>query len=55
MHEYLGLDRGRPMFRQDFTCPALLKDWKSVYTYEAITLYGTAFQPLLFSSFQPLA
>ena len=26
MHEYLGLDRGRPMFRQDFTCPALLKD-----------------------------
>ncbi len=27
MHEYLGLDRGRPMFRQDFTCPALLKDF----------------------------
>ncbi len=24
--EYLGLERGRPMFRQDFTCPALLKD-----------------------------
>ena len=26
MHEYLGLDSGLPMFRQDFTCPALLKD-----------------------------
>ena len=26
MHEYLGLERGRPMFEQDFTCPALLKD-----------------------------
>ena len=24
--EYLGLDRGRPVFRQDFSCPALLKD-----------------------------
>ena len=24
--EYLGLERGRPIFRQDFTCPALLKD-----------------------------
>ena len=24
--EYLGLERGRPMFRQDFTCPALLKN-----------------------------
>jgi hypothetical protein len=30
MHEYLGLERGRPMFRQDFTCPALLKD--SIYS-----------------------
>src|SRR5208282_1049963 len=24
--EYLGLEGGPPMFRQDFTCPALLKD-----------------------------
>jgi hypothetical protein len=24
--EYLGLERGRPMFKQDFSCPALLKD-----------------------------
>ena len=26
MYEYLGLEGGPPMFRQDFTCPALLKD-----------------------------
>src|SRR6218665_3461478 len=26
MDEYLGLESGLPMFRQDFTCPALLKD-----------------------------
>jgi hypothetical protein len=26
MHEYLGLEGGPPNFRQDFTCPALLKD-----------------------------
>ena len=28
MCEYLGLEGGPPMFRQDFTCPALLKDLK---------------------------
>ena len=27
-HEYLGLEGGPPTFRQDFTCPALLKDQK---------------------------
>ena len=26
MHEYLGLEGGPPNFKQDFTCPALLKD-----------------------------
>ena len=25
MHEYLGLESGLPLFRQDFPCPALLK------------------------------
>src|SRR3546814_3828857 len=25
MYEYLGLEGGPPMFRQDFTCPALLE------------------------------
>jgi len=28
--EYLGLEGGPPMFRQDFTCPALLKDRRVV-------------------------
>ncbi len=27
--EYLGLEGGPPMFRQDFTCPALLKDFRT--------------------------
>ena len=29
IHEYLGLEGGPPMFSQDFTCPALLKDLKT--------------------------
>ena len=37
MHEYLGLEGGPPTFRQDFTCPALLKDLKYLYLYGAIT------------------
>src|SRR5450756_1261488 len=32
--EYLGLEGGPPMFRQDFTCPALLKDCL-LYTSDA--------------------
>src|SRR3954451_8936416 len=35
--EYLGLEGGPPMFRQDFTCPALLKDECSHYPYGAVT------------------
>ena len=35
------------MFRQDFTCPALLEDLKSAfYPYGAITHYGATFQTL---------
>ena len=30
MHEYLGLEGGPPTFRQDFTCPALLKDLNEI-------------------------
>ena len=44
MHEYLGLERGRPMFRQDFSCPALLKDPCEAFTYGAVTRYGRTFQ-----------
>ncbi len=50
MHEYLGLESGLPMFRQDFTCPALLKDYKEHYAYGAITHYGKPFQVLLLVS-----
>ena len=35
------------MFRQDFTCPALLKDHKQAFTYGAITRYGRTFQTVL--------
>jgi hypothetical protein len=34
------------MFRQDYTCPALLEDDPSHYPYGAITLYGALFQAL---------
>ena len=44
MHEYLGLEGGPPMFRQDFTCPALLKSSRNSYLYGAITRYGKTFQ-----------
>ena len=37
MHEYLGFEGGPPNFRQDFTCPALLKDISLHYAYGAIT------------------
>ena len=35
------------MFRQDFTCPALLKDKIKNYAYGAITHYGQTFQNVL--------
>ena len=35
--EYLGLEGGPPMFRQDFTCPALLESLLSTVPYGAIT------------------
>ena len=44
MHEYLGLESGLPMFRQDFTCPALLEDNDLHYAYGAVTHYGPPFQ-----------
>ena len=42
--EYLGLESGLPMFRQDFTCPALLKSTVPRNPYGAITHYGPIFQ-----------
>jgi hypothetical protein len=32
------------MFRQGFTCPALLEDLQAFYPYGAITRYGCPFQ-----------
>ena len=42
--EYLGLEGGPPMFRQDFTCPALLEAQSFFYPYGAITHFGRPFQ-----------
>ena len=33
-----------PVFRQDFTCPALLESSTAFYPYGAITRYGHPFQ-----------
>ena len=43
------------MFRQDYTCPALLEDRSSFYPYGAITRYGAPFQTLPVLKLQPLA
>ena len=43
------------MFRQDFTCPALLEDTKSLYPYGAITRYGRPFQIVPVGFSVPLA
>ncbi len=53
--EYLGLEGGPPMFRQDFTCPALLKDPPKHYAYGAVTRYGRSFQNVLLLFDKPLA
>ena len=47
MYEYLGLEGGPPMFRQDFTCPALLKSFSILFAYGAVTRYGHTFQSVL--------
>ena len=38
------MEGGPPMFRQDFTCPALLEALALHYLYGAITRYGPTFQ-----------
>ena len=55
MHEYLGLEGGPPMFEQDFTCPALLKDNMQNYAYGAVTQSRNAFQRLQLVRIMPLA
>jgi hypothetical protein len=53
--EYLGLEGGPPKFRQDYTCPALLKDPSAFYPYGAITRYGPTFQTVPVLTLRPLA
>ncbi len=53
--EYLGLEGGPPMFGQDFTCPALLKDLTAFYPYGAVTRYGHTFQNVPVLTVRPLA
>src|ERR1700709_1879483 len=55
VEEYLGLEGGPPMFRQDFTCPALLEDLRSFYPYGPITRWGGVFHPLPVLKRRPLA
>ena len=43
------------MFRQNFTCSALLKDLKAFYPYGAITHYGPTFQTVPVLTYKPLA
>lgn len=38
------MEGGPPMFRQDFTCPALLEVNHLSYPYGAVTHYGPTFQ-----------
>jgi len=42
------------MFRQDFTCPALLEDIYAFYLYRAITYFGSTFQRILIITQTPL-
>ena len=53
--EYLGLEGGPPIFRQGFTCPALLEDIGAFYPYGAITRCGATFQTLPVLTPMPLA
>ncbi|CCG06596.1 unnamed protein product, partial [Pararhodospirillum photometricum DSM 122] len=52
--EYLALEGGPPMFRQGFTCPALLKDLKVQHPYGAVTRCGRPFHAVLVRNFKSL-
>ena len=55
MYEYLGLEGGPPMFRQGFTCPALLESSCITFAYGAVTRYGPPFQMVLLVEQEALA
>jgi len=49
------LEGGPPIFRQDFTCPALLEDGSAAYPYGAVTRFGPPFQTVPVPTLPPLA
>ena len=53
--EYLGLEGGPPIFKQDSTCPALLEDPAPFYPYGAVTRSGPPFQTVPVLGAEPLA
>ena len=59
--EYLALEDGPPMFRQGFSCPALLTfHLYGPFEYRAVTFYGRSFQTvplilLLLKGYSPFA
>ncbi len=55
MYEYLGLEGGPPIFRQGFTCPALLKSLSITFAYGTVTRYGPTFQMVLLVEDKALA
>jgi hypothetical protein len=53
--EYLALEDGPPMFRQGFSCPALLTYHHACpFKYRAITFYGRTFQTVFLKHAQLL-
>ena len=45
--EYLALDDGPPGFKQDFSCPALLREsswYRNFFDYRTVTFFGRIFQ-----------
>ena len=49
------MEGGPPIFRQGFTCPALLEDIKAFYPYGAVTRSGPTFQTVPVLTSMPLA
>ena len=49
------MEGGPPMFRQDYTCPALLESWCVVFAYGAVTRYGPTFQMVPVVLYEALA
>ncbi len=43
------------MFRQDFTCPALLESFNITFAYGAVTRYGHSFQSVPLVELKALA